>query len=406
MDKLKEYADVILTSGINLKKGQNLNIACSHGNYEFARLVAERAYKWGAGFVHIEIRDNYLLKARAENQEKEQLDYFPLFSQVHSSQIVSEEWAFLSIDNTDESDILQDADPDKVQALTKTNRKGRDVLLSSLMKDKTPWNIVAYPNDKWAKSVLGESATAEDLWEILKPILRLDEADPVGAWRSHCGELIERSRKLGEMKIATLHFTDNDGTDLTIGLPDDVSWDGGGAILPDGRAFMPNIPTEEIFTTPDRLKTEGFVKVRKPLQVLETRVEGAWFRFKEGKVIEHGAEVGAEILGKFLSIDEGAAMLGEIALVDGSSRIAQSGRLFNSILFDENASSHMALGFGFPGSLPDGDAMTDDDLNAAGCNTSLVHIDFMIGTENTLVTGIDKNGKKVTIMENGHFAVL
>ncbi len=405
MDKLKEYADVILTSGVNLKIGQKLNIACSSGNYDFARLVGQRAYKWGAGFVNIEIRDNYLLKARAENQSEDQLDYFPLFSQVHASQLVSEEWAFLSIDNTDESDVLKDADPDKIQTLTKTSRKGRDTLLNSLMRDKIPWNIVAYPNDKWAEDVLGKGAKADELWEILKPILRLNTPDPVEAWKSHCSALIKRCKTLGDMKITSVHFTDNDGTDLTIGLPDDVSWDGGGAILPDGRAFMPNIPTEEVFATPDRNKTEGFVKVRKPLQVLETRVEGAWFRFKEGKVVEHGADVGAEILEKFLTVDIGAAMLGEIALVDSSSLIAKSGRLFNSILFDENASSHMALGFGFPGSLPGGDAMTDEELNSAGCNTSLVHIDFMIGTENTLVTGIDKNGKKTTIMEKGHFVI-
>lgn len=405
MDKLKEYADVILTSGVNLKKGQNLNIACSSGNYEFARLIARRAYKWGAGYVNVEIRDNHLIKARAENQSGDQLDYFPLFSQVHASQLVSEEWAFISIDNTDESDVLANADPDKVQALTKTSRKGRDTLLSSLMRDKIPWNIVAYPNDKWAGTVLGKGAVAEELWEVLKPILRLNTPDPVAAWKKHCRTLIERGKKLSELKLSSLHFTDNDGTDLTIALPKDAAWDGGGAILPDSRTFMPNIPTEEVFTTPFRSKTEGFVKVRKPLQVLETRVEGAWFRFKEGKVVEQGAEVGAEILEKFLTIDEGAGMLGEIALVDSSSLIAQSGRLFNSILFDENASSHVALGFGFPGSLPGGDAMTDEELNAAGCNTSLVHIDFMIGTENTSVTGIDKKGKKTTIMEKGHFVI-
>lgn len=405
MDKLKEYADVILTTGVNLKKGQKLNIACSHGNYEFARLVAQRAYKWGAGFVNIEVRDNYLLKARAENQTVDQLDYFPLFSQVHASQLVSEEWAFLSIDNTDESDVLEDADPDKIQTLTKTSRKGRVTLLNSMMRDKIPWNIVAFPNDKWAVEVLGKGAKAEELWEILKPILRLNTQDPVQAWKSLCSTLIDRCKKLSEMKIASLHFSDNDGTDLTICLPDGVIWDGGGATLPDGRAFMPNIPTEEVFATPDRSKTEGFVKVRKPLQVLETRVEGAWFRFKEGKVVESGADVGAEILEKFLTVDDGATMLGEIALVDSSSLIAKSGKLFNSILFDENASSHMALGFGFPGSFPGGDAMTDEELNSAGCNTSMVHIDFMIGTNNTLVTGIDKNGKKLTIMEKGHFVI-
>jgi aminopeptidase len=405
VDKLQEYADVILTSGVNLKKGQKLNIGCSYGNYEFARLLGERAYKFGAAFVQIDIRDNYLAKARAESQEGEQLEYFPLFSQVQSAQAVSEEWAYVSIDNTDENHVLKDTNPEKIQTLTKTSRKGRDILLSSLMKDKIPWNIVAYPNERWAKDVLGDKATADELWTILKPILRLDQADPVKAWKAHSETLRARCEKLEEMEIDSLHFTDNDGTDLTIGIPAGSKWEGGGAILPDGRHFMPNIPTEEVFTSPDRLRTEGFVKVRKPLQVLETRVEGAWFRFKEGKVVEHGAEVGEEILGKFLSMDEGATMLGEIALVDGSSKIAESGYLFNSILFDENASSHMALGFGFPGSLPGGDAMTEEELRAAGVNTSLVHIDFMIGWEKTSVTALDKSGKETTIMIDGRFVI-
>ncbi|MBB6482397.1 aminopeptidase [Spirochaeta isovalerica] len=405
MDKLQEYADVILTSGVNLKKGQKLNIACSYGSYGFARLLGERAYDQGAGFVNIEIRDNYLARARAANQEGAQLEYFPLFSQVQSAQCVSEEWAYISIDNTDESHVLKDADADKIQTMTKTSRKGRDILLTSLMKDKIPWNIVAFPNETWAKEVLGDDATAEELWKVLKPILRLDQNDPVAAWREHSETLRRRCRKLEEMKIDSLRFTDGDGTDLYLGIPKGSKWEGGGALLPDGRAFMPNIPTEEVFTTPDRLRTEGFVKVRKPLQVLETRVEGAWFRFKAGKVVEFGAEVGEEILGKFLAIDEGATMLGEIALVDGSSKIAESGKLFGSILFDENASSHMALGFGFPGSVPGGDAMTEDELRDAGCNTSMVHIDFMIGWEKTNVTAMDKSGKEITIMKDGTFVI-
>ncbi|MBN2656789.1 MAG: aminopeptidase [Spirochaetales bacterium] len=405
MDKLTEYADVILTSGVNLKKGQKLNIACSFGSYEFARLLGERAYARGAGFVNIEIRENYLIRARAENQEGAQLEYFPLYAQVQSAQCVSEEWAYISIDNTDESHVLKDADADKIQALTKTSRKGRDILLSSLMKDKIPWNIVAFPNEIWAKEVLGEGATPGDLWQVLKPILRLDHNDPVAAWKEHSETLRTRCRKLEELKIDSLHFSDNDGTDLTIGIPSGSKWEGGGALLPDGRHFMPNIPTEEVFTSPDRMRTEGFVKVRKPLQVLETRVEGAWFRFKAGKVVEFGADVGEEILGKFLAIDDGATMLGEIALVDGSSKISESGKLFGSILFDENASSHMALGFGFPGSVPGGDAMTEEELRAAGCNTSLVHIDFMIGWEKTKVKAVDKSGKEITIMEDGNFVI-
>ncbi len=405
MDKLAEYANVILSIGLNLKKGQNLNIGCSLGNYDFARLIAEKAYENGAGFVNIDISDNHLIKARTQNQDKTQLEYYPLYKQVQSGQLVSEEWAYLSIDNTDETDVLADADSEKIQTLVKTNRKGRDSFVNAIMKDGIAWNAIAYPNEKWAEDVLGEGGTTEELWDILKPILRLDTPDPIEAWKNHCKLLIDRCGKLDELGLSSLRFTDGDETDLTIGIPEGSKWKGGGSILPDKRPFMPNIPTEEIFTTPDRLKTKGFVKIRKPLQVLETRVEGAWFRFKDGKVVEFGAEIGEEILEKFLTIDDGAKFLGEIALVDGSSKIAQSGKLFNSILFDENASSHMALGVGFASTFPGGDSMTEDELLAAGYNKSMVHIDFMIGASDTNVTGIDKNGTETTIMKEGHFVI-
>ncbi len=405
MDKLKEYADVVLTTGINLKKNQKLNIGCSYGNYDFARLIAERAYLMGAGFVNIDIKDNYLIKARADNHTKTQLEYFPLFSQVHSAQLVSEEWAYISIDNTDENDVLKEADSDKIQTLVKTSRRGRDNVLTAMMSDKIAWSIVAYPNKKWAEQVLGKGATINELWELLKPILRLDQDNPVTAWRSHSDKFTERAKKLSKMKISSLRFRDRDNTDLTVGIPDDAIWHGGAAVLPDGRSFMPNIPTEETFTTPDRLRTEGFVKIRKPLQVLEKTVNGAWFKFSRGKVVEFGAETGKEILEKFLKIDDGAEYLGEIALVDGSSKISESGKLFNSILFDENASSHMALGFGFADSFEKGGLLTEEQLLEAGCNKSLVHIDFMIGASDTLVTAIDILGNEITIMKEGLFVI-
>ena len=207
------------------------------------------------------------------------------------------------------------------------------------------------------------------------------------------------------MKLDHLRF-ESEGTDLTIGLNSISRWEGGPAPLPDGRLFFPNLPTEEVFTTPDFSRTEGTVRVTKPLKVLEAMVEGAWFRFEKGKAVEFGADKGRDVLEKYLNMDEGSAYLGEIALVDENSPIASSGLLFGSILYDENASCHIALGGGYPTclNLPAG-VESDEDLKAHGCNISLVHTDFMIGSSDSDVTGYDCDGKEYPIIRKGSFVL-
>ncbi len=399
------YADIVLHQGINLKNGQNILINCNAGNYDFARVLAEKAYSLGAGYVEIAVQDNYLTRARLASQSGRQLEYVPNYQIVKGHQMLSEDWARIRIDSTEELDVLADVDPEKLGIMSKAQRNALKFVSKSLMNDEHSWCVVASPGPEWAKKVLGPDASEEDLWDVLKPILRLDREDPVAEWKKMGEQLKERGRKLNDRHLDRLHFQSKE-TDLTIGLNSLSLWAGGPAPLPDGSRFFPNLPTEEVFTTPDYSRTSGTVKVTKPLKVLETMVDGAWFRFDKGKVVDFGAEKGRDVLEKFLNMDEGARYLGEVALVDESSPIAKSGLLFGSILYDENASCHIALGGGYPTclNLPS-DVKSDEDLKKNGCNVSLMHTDFMIGSPDLDVTGYDAEGKDFPVIRKGSFVL-
>ncbi len=236
------------------------------------------------------------------------------------------------------------------------------------------------------------------------PILRLDQKSPSEAWKRQDQILKARSKTLNELKFDHVHF-EGPGTDLKVFLGPQTIWDGGSHATFDRRAYMPNIPTEEVFTAPDYRKTEGRVLVTRPVKVLENQVLDAWFEFSEGRVTDFGAKAGKEWLERYFAIEEASRYLGEVALVDVSSPIFQSGRIFESILFDENAACHIALGSGFPTAIKGGDSLSDDELKKLGCNIAIVHTDFMIGSEKTSVSGIAKNGKRVPIISKGRFVI-
>lgn len=402
----KDYARIVLKKGLALKKGQNLLISCNEGNYAMARTLAVEAYALGAGYVEISVGDNYVTRARLAAQEGEALDYVPHYAISRGHQMLSEDWARIRIDSTEELDVLKDADPGRLARHSRAGRKALEFVSRSMMKGEHAWCVICVPGPRWAQKVLGDGASTEDLWEVLKPILRLDQDDPEKAWEDHREALEKRCKALDAMKLDRLHFKSKE-TDLHIGLTPYSRWEGGGSTLPDGRSVFFNLPTEEVFTTPDWRRCEGLVKVTKELKVLETMVRGAWFRFEKGRVAEFGASEGESVLAQFLEIDEGAPFPGEIALVDEASPIAQSKLLFGSILYDENASCHMALGAGYPSclELPSGADESEEGLKAAGCNRSLVHTDFMIGSSAMDVTGYNKEGKAFPIIRKGGFII-
>ena len=405
MINYEKYARVVLKKGINLKKGQNLLISCNDGNYDMARSLATEAYALGAGFVEIEVKDNYITRARLTAQADDELRYIPNYQIGKAHQMLSEDWARIRIDSAEEQDVLGDVDSGKLSVLTKASRTALKFATTSLMNGEHSWCVICSPGPEWAKKVLGEKATTEELWEVLKPVLRLDRNDPAEAWESHGRDLWSRCKTLNEMDLDCLHF-EAEGTDLTIGLNTISRWHGGSGSLPDGRMVFNNLPTEEVFTTPDYKRCDGTVKTTKSLKVLESLVEGAWFRFEEGRVVDFGADKGQDVLKQYLDMDEGARSLGEVALVDESSPIAASGLIFGSILYDENASCHIALGAGYPFclELPPG-TTGEETLKGYGCNASLVHTDFMIGSPSLNVTGFDKSGKSCPLIRDGNFVL-
>ncbi len=405
MINFKNYSRVVLKKGLNLKKGQNLLIVCNAGNYNMARSLAEEAYELGAGFVEISVKDNYVTKARLAAQDGEALDYVPHYMISQGHQMLSEDWARIRIDSAEEQDVLADADSAKLGRMTKASRKALNFISTSMMNGEHPWCVICSPGPEWARKVLGDKASEEDLWEVLKPVLRLDREDPSEAWEEHGKALWERCRLLNEMALDRIHFED-DGTDFTLGLNRTSRWNGGPSALPDGRMVFNNLPTEEVFTTPDFRRCDGTVRTTRALKVLESPVEGAWFRFEKGCVADFGADRGRDVLEKFLNMDEGARFLGEVALVDEHSPIAESGLIFGSILYDENASCHIALGAGYPFclELPPGTS-GETALKEAGCNVSLVHTDFMIGSKTMDVTGYDREGRSFPLIRKGSFVI-
>lgn len=409
-EELKKYCELIIEVGVNLYPEQCLNINCGIKNYEFALLLAETAYKKGAKFVDFKTGSSMLTKNRIQyNSNPEDLEYIPSYLHARTNEMLANDWAFVSVDNLEEIDVLKEVDPGKFGAMIKKEQEAFKSMSKAFGSSKNPWTIVAAPGPVWASKVFNKpdlsEKNTEDLWKKLVPILRLDKKDPVEEWRLHGNKLVERSKILTEMKLDKLLF-EGPGTELEIGLNKNTIWRGGNVKAQNGRMFIPNIPTEEVFTTPDFNRTNGKVRVTKPVKVLENLLTGIWFEFKNGKVTDYGTDSGKEILSNYFKTDDGASFLGEVALVDSSSEVFKSGLIFNSILYDENAACHIALGRGITMCFVNKDEMiTPGDMKKNGCNYSLVHTDFMIGSDEINVTGFDKGGSKTEIIKKGVFKI-
>lgn len=405
MDK---YADVVIKAGINLYKNQCLLINTQIESYKFALVLAEKAYKNGARFVEINCADPSLTKVRVENSDDKHLTYIPDYMKSKSNEFLAYDWAILSLNYTEHLDDLNEQDPMKIQMLEKARRQIFRRQSEEYVNGIHQWCLISVPGPKWAAKIFNSEPdlkNVEKLWEILIKILKLNDEDPVSSWRKHDIMLKKRSEKLNSFKFDKLTFI-SDGTQIQFGLTKNSIWKGGAFIKPDNSSFMPNIPTEEIFTTPDFKRTNGKVKITRPVKVMDKIVEGLSLEFKDGKVINYKAEKNEDIIEKYLDVDDGASYVGELALVDGGSEIFKSGLLFNDILYDENAACHIALGFGFPICFSNGNTFKSSaDRIKAGCNVSLVHTDFMIGSPKTKIIGTDINGKEIEIMKNGELTI-
>jgi aminopeptidase len=406
---LEKYCELIIKVGVNLYKGQSLMIGSSIHNSDFALELAETAYKAGAKHVEILYFSNVLKKIKINNTDKtEDLKFIPAFYTNRIQEAIADDWAFIRIDNLEEIDELKSADTEKLGIIMKKEQEINSSMSTAVSTGKICWCIVAAPGPNWAAKVFNDPPSEENtnkLSNSLIKVLRLDKDDPVEEWRLLGKKLKERSDKLDEMKIDKLIYK-GPGTDLEIGLNKTSLWKAGFTTAKNGRDFIANIPTEEVFTTPDYKRTNGKVRVTKPVKVLENLLTGIWFEFKDGKIIDFGADEKRDLLEKYFAIDEGANYLGEAALVDKQSEIHKSGLIFNSILYDENAACHIALGRGIATCLSNKDELTSpEEMKKNGCNYSLVHTDFMIGSDEINVTAVTQDGKQIEIIKMGEFVI-
>lgn len=406
IEKMKAtYARLIVKSGVSLYPGQCLQIKTGPENYPFAQQVAMAAYDAGALLVRIEIDDLKLVKKRTEVQSIGQLSQVPDFAKQMDFEMMVKDWAYVRIDNTEDRHWLTEADAEKLGTYKAALATSGKIYQQSRMRHEHPWCVVAAPGPRWAKQILGEDATEEDLWKVMAPILRLDTPDPIKAWQEHADLLLARGRFLDSLKIRSLRFK-SAKTDLTVGFTEQHRWTGGGDPLPNGGFFLANIPTEEVFSTPDRLTANGYVTTTRPVSVMDSLVEDVRLEFRDGKVVSCVARKGQSVMDRFLETDEGARYLGEVALVDENSPIAQAKHVFHSILFDENASCHLALGAGYPSCLANHATLNSDEkLLGAGCNRSLVHTDFMVGSPDMEIIASTHHKGDVQIMKDGIFVL-
>lgn len=399
-----DYARLLIKTGLALKENQNITIKFEAGGLLLARRCAEMAYEQGAALVQLQFEDPKIKKARLRSQAGNNtlLAAQPGWTAKWEETVVEEQWASLVLKSFDHPHLMDDVDSSLVATFERLQLESIQRYRSAVLSHAFPWTVCAVPSDDWAQQVLGSEKKAEDLWGILRPILLLDREDPSEAWREKILTLKKRRDFFQSLELDSIRFEDED-TNLTIGINPDAFWSGGG-IYGKKEIQMPNIPTEEVFTTPDFRRTEGYVKTTRPVEILGTQVKGIHLRFKNGVVIDYQADEGEAVLKEFIDTDQGARRLGEVALVGSDSPIAASALTFNSILFDENAACHIALGAGYSNNIKNADKLIDQQSKEeAGCNHSLVHVDFMIGSPTTSVTGMDKNGHEIPLMRQGNF---
>mgnify|MGYP006279540981 FL=1 len=408
MELKRKYAHLIVNTGVNLSRGQPLLIRTEIAQREFALLLAGEAYRSGATMVKVDYADPLMSRLRLDGSVMDEyLEYVPSYTENMYRAYIDDGWASISLRGPEYPDIMEGADPERMGIAGKAASRSLRTFLKGISSNRIQWNVCLHPTAAWADKVLDgvpEGEWEDRIWEVLVPILRLDREDPSAAWLEQDAELKRRTRYMNSAGYDQIHFQ-GPGTDLYVGMASDRVFAGGRCVTVSGREFFPNIPTEEIFSTPDFRRTRGRARTTRPVEVLGSRVNGAWFEFEDGLVTEFGADSGEDVLAQYLDFDEGARALGEVALVDVGSPIYRSGRIFHNILFDENASCHIALGNGYADCVRGGTGMTDEELEKTGCNSSLVHTDFMIGSEEVSVFGIGRDGSRERIIEKGVFVI-
>ncbi len=402
---LEKYAELLVRTGINIQDDQILVINSPIECADFARLASIKAYESGAREVVIRWIDEKSSKIRFDMAKDEVFDEFPEWVKTMLEGYAKQGAAFLSIAASD-PELMKDVDPKRMSRQQKVMSQGLEYYRTRMMTNQNVWCVASIPTSAWAKKVfpdVSEEDAVEKLWDAIYQAVRVDQPDPVAAWEEHQHNLNKRLDFLNNHHFKALRYKNEAGTDVTLALPEEHRWVGGGDKGPHGKVFFANMPTEEVFTLPKADGVEGTIVSSMPLNYNGNLIEDFRFTFSKGKVVDFDARKGKEVLRELLDTDDGAKHLGEIALVPYDSPISNQKILFYNTLFDENASCHFALGKAYPSCLKGGDELSKEDLKRKGANDSLTHVDFMIGTEDLKIFGITETGEEVPVFEQGNF---
>jgi len=405
---INKLAKLAVKVGANVQKDQLVIVRATTETKEIVREVVKEAYLAGAKKVYVQWSDDYVSHSNLTYQTVDTLQDVPNWLVEQYKDFVDQGACFISISSPIPG-LNQDVDPEKAQKSGIAVQKAVSFFREFLMGNKSQWTIIAAPNAVWAKQVfpkLGEKEAEEALWKAIFDASRVTEDnDPVEEWAKHNETLLKHNKILNNYNFKHLHFKNSLGTDLIVELVKNHVWAGGGENATTGVYFNPNIPTEETFTMPYKWGTRGKVYATKPLNYQGKLIEDFWLEFKDGKVVAYDAKKEKNALANILDTDEGSRYIGEIALISHDSPISNTNILFLNTLFDENASCHMALGRAYPMNVKNGVNETIENLEKIGYNNSMVHSDFMFGSEDMEITGVKQDGTEVRVFEKGNFIV-
>lgn len=406
-ENLREYAKIIANLGVAVTPGKYVLLRCPIVAADLGRMVQEECFELGAKDVIFMWNDEISARTRLDKAALEQFQTVPEWRAESQNYYAREGCVAISI-IAEDPDIFAGADSEKLKAATIAGHKAFEEFYKIMDKGGIRWTVVAYPNEAWAKKVFPGETTAnaiKKLWASIFATCRIGRGDTVKKWKKHDRLLKRRARALNKEKFVSLKYKNSLGTNFTVGLIEGHIWKGGSDRCNEGVDYFPNIPTEEIFTMPDCRVASGKVYSAMPLSYQGELIDKFWLEFKDGKVVNHGAESGLRALDRLLDTDEGSRRLGEVALIPNDSPISNLGILFYNTLFDENASCHLALGSCYPDTKKGGEKLSEDDLLAKGGNKSANHVDFMIGTADMEIIGIKADGTEVKVFENGNFVI-